>query len=105
MKYDLENCYVERAAYRLANDMMVVLSEVSNANVILWWLRHGGTAGPAIAWVHSNCLNAIMTAGAKLTANGCEMDKTWALASISKDGAVALIRSNSCSRLIQLSWP
>ena len=80
MKYDLENSYVERAAYRLANDIDgKVLSEVVNADVSLDAWDIGGTAGNAISLSTSNCLNAVMTAGAKLTANGCEMDKTWAL--------------------------
>jgi len=80
MKYDLENSYVERAAYRLANDIDgKVLEEVSNANVSLDAGDIGGTAGQAISLTTANCLNTIMTAGAKLTANGCEMDKTWAL--------------------------
>ena len=80
MKYDLENSYVERAAYRLANDIDGnVLAEVSNANVSMDAGDVGGTAGQAIALTTSNCLNTIMTAGAKLAANGCEMDKTWAL--------------------------
>ena len=80
MKYDLENSYVERAAYRLANDIDgKVLSEVSNAVVSMDAGDIGGTAGQAISLSTSNCLNAVMTAGAKLTANGCEMDKTWAL--------------------------
>ena len=80
MKYDLENSYVERAAYRLANDIDgKVLSEVGNAVVSLDAGDIGGTAGQAISLSTSNCLNAVMTAGAKLTANGCEMDKTWAL--------------------------
>ena len=39
----------------------------------------GGTPGNAISLTVSNCLNTIMTAWAKLAANGCEMDKTWAL--------------------------
>ena len=80
MKYDLENSYVERAAYRLANDIDgKVLSEASNAVVSMDAGDIGGTAGQAISLSTSNCLNAVMTAGAKLTANGCEMDKTWAL--------------------------
>ena len=80
MKYDLENSYVERAAYRLANDIDgKVLSEVSNANVSMDAGDIGGTPGNAISLSVSNCLNAVMTAWAKLTANGCEMDKTWAL--------------------------
>ena len=80
MKYDLENSYVERAAYRLANDIDGnVLAEVSNANVSMDAGDVGGTPGNAIALTTSNCLNTIMTAGAKLAANGCEMDKTWAL--------------------------
>lgn len=80
MKYDLENSYVERAAYRLANDIDgKVLSQVSNAEVSLDAGDIGGTPGNAISLSVSNCLNTIMTAGAKLTANGCEMDKTWAL--------------------------
>ena len=80
MKYDLENSYVERAAYRLANDIdWNVLSEVSNAKVNMDAGDIGGTAGQAISLSTSNCLNTIMTAWAKLTANGCEMDKTWAL--------------------------
>lgn len=80
MKYDLENSYVERAAYRLANDIDGnVLAEVSNAKVSMDAGDIGGTPGNAIALSTSNCLNAIMTAGAKLAANGCEMDKTWAL--------------------------
>ena len=78
MKYDLENSYVERAAYRLANDIDGnVLAEVSNANVTCDASDLGSSG--SIALTTSNCLNAIMTAGAKLTANGCEMDKTWAL--------------------------
>ncbi len=80
MKYDLENSYVERAAYRLANDIDGnVLAEVSNANVSMDAGDVGGTPGNAISLTTSNCLNTIMTAGAKLAANGCEMDKTWAL--------------------------
>ena len=80
MKYDLENSYVERAAYRLANDIDgKVLAEVANANVSLDAWDIGGTPWNAISLSVSNCLNAIMTAWAKLTANGCEMDKTWAL--------------------------
>ena len=80
MKYDLENSYVERAAYRLANDIDgKVLAEASNAVVSMDAGDIGWTAGQAISLSTSNCLNAIMTAGAKLTANGCEMDKTWAL--------------------------
>ena len=80
MKYDLENSYVERAAYRLANDIDgKVLSEVGNAVVSMDAGDIGGTAWQAISLSTSNCLNAVMTAGAKLTANGCEMDKTWAL--------------------------
>ena len=80
MKYDLENDYVERAAYRLANDIDGnVLSEVANANVSMDAGDIGGTAGQAISLTVSNCLNTIMTAWAKLAANGCEMDKTWAL--------------------------
>ena len=80
MKYDLENSYVERAAYRLANDIDgKVLSEVANADVSMDAGDIGGTPGNAISLSTSNCLNAVMTAGAKLTANGCEMDKTWAL--------------------------
>lgn len=80
MKYDLENSYVERAAYRLANDIDgKVLAEVANADVSMDAGDIGGTPWNAISLSTSNCLNAIMTAGAKLTANGCEMDKTWAL--------------------------
>ena len=80
MKYDLENSYVERAAYRLANDIDGnVLAEVSNANVSMDAGDVGWTPGNAIALTTSNCLNTIMTAGANLAANGCEMDKTWAL--------------------------
>lgn len=80
MKYDLENSYVERAAYRLANDIDgKVLSEVSNAKVSMDAGDIGGTPWNAISLSVSNCLNAVMTAWAKLTANGCEMDKTWAL--------------------------
>lgn len=80
MKYDLENSYVERAAYRLANDIDgKVLAEVANADVSMDAGDIGGTPGNAISLSTSNCLNAVMTAGAKLTANGCEMDKTWAL--------------------------
>ena len=89
MKYDLENSYVERAAYRLANDIDgKVLSEVVNAKVELDAGDIGGTAGQAISLSTSNCLNAVMTAGAKLTANGCEMDKTWALVVWPKTAAV-----------------
>ena len=77
-KYDLENSYVERAAYRLSNDIDgSVLGEVVNANVTCDGSDIGSSG--AISLSTSNCLNAIMTAGAKLTANGCEMDKTWAL--------------------------
>ena len=77
-KYDLENSYVERAAYRLSNDIDgAVLGEVVNANVTCDGSDIGSSG--AISLSTSNCLNAIMTAGAKLTANGCEMDKTWAL--------------------------
>ena len=87
MKYDLENSYVERAAYRLANDIDGnVLAEVSNANVTCDASDLGSSG--SIALTTSNCLNAIMTAGAKLTANGCEMDKTWALVVSPKTASV-----------------
>ena len=89
MKYDLENSYVERAAYRLANDIDGnVLAEVANAKVSTDAWDIGGTPGNAISLSTSNCLNAIMTAGAKLTANGCEMDKTWALVVSPKTASV-----------------
>ena len=87
MKYDLENSYVERAAYRLANDIDgKVLAEVSNANVTCDASDLGSSGDIALST--SNCLNAIMTAGAKLTANGCEMDKTWALVVSPKTASV-----------------
>lgn len=77
-KYDLENSYVERAAYRLSNDIDgSVLGEVVNAAISCDGSDIGSSG--AISLSTSNCLNAIMTAWAKLTANGCEMDKTWAL--------------------------
>ena len=77
-KYDLENSYVERAAYRLSNDIDgSVLGEVVNAAITCDGSDIGSSG--AISLSTSNCLNAIMTAWAKLTANGCEMDKTWAL--------------------------
>ena len=89
MKYDLENSYVERAAYRLANDIDgKVLAEVANAKVTMDAGDIGGTKGNPISLSTSNCLNAIMTAGAKLTANGCEMDKTWALVVSPKTASV-----------------
>ena len=63
MKYDLENSYVERAAYRLANDIDgKVLAEVANADVSMDAGDIGGTPGNAISLSTSNCLNAIMTA-------------------------------------------
>ena len=87
MKYDLENSYVERAAYRLANDIDgKVLAEVSNANVTCDASDLGSSGDIALST--SNCLNAIMTAWAKLTANGCEMDKTWALVVSPKTASV-----------------
>ena len=87
MKYDLENSYVERAAYRLANDIDGnVLAEVANANVVCDASDLGSSGDIALST--SNCLNAIMTAGAKLTANGCEMDKTWALVVSPKTASV-----------------
>ena len=87
MKYDLENSYVERAAYRLANDIDGnVLAEVANANVTCDASDLGSSGDIALST--SNCLNAIMTAGAKLTANGCEMDKTWALVVSPKSASV-----------------
>ena len=77
-KYDLENTYVERAAYRLANNIDgKVLKEVSNA-VVTCDGSDIGSSG-AISLTTSNCLNTFFTAGAKLSANGCETDKTWAL--------------------------
>ena len=86
-KYDLENSYVERAAYRLSNDIDgSVLGEVVNANVTCDGSDIGSSG--AISLSTSNCLNAIMTAGAKLTANGCEMDKTWALVVSPKSASV-----------------
>ena len=86
-KYDLEKSYVERAAYRLANDIDgSVLGEVVNANVTCDGSDIGSSG--AISLSTSNCLNAIMTAGAKLTANGCEMDKTWALVVSPKSASV-----------------
>ncbi len=86
-KYDLENSYVERAAYRLANDIDGnVLEEVSNANVTCDGSDIGSSG--SISLTTSNCLNAIMTAGAKLTANGCEMDKTWGLVVSPKTASV-----------------
>ena len=60
-KYDLENSYVERAAYRLANDVDgKVLKEVSNAAVTCDGSDIGSSG--AISLTTSNCLNAIMTA-------------------------------------------
>ena len=73
-KYDLEDNYVSRAAYRLANDMdRTVLWEVANAT------KTFDNAWSAITLSVSNCLATMMDAGAMLAANGCEMDKTWAL--------------------------
>jgi len=73
-KYDLEDNYVSRAAYRLANDMdRTVLNEVSNAVI-----THDNSGSP-ISMTVSNCLATVMDAGAALATNGCEMDKTWAL--------------------------
>ena len=87
MKYDLENSYVERAAYRLSNDIDgKVLSEVGNADISCDASDLGSSGDIALST--SNCLNAIMTAGAKLTANGCEMDKTWALVVSPKSASV-----------------
>ena len=87
MKYDLENSYVERAAYRLANDIDgKVLAEVGNADISCDASDLGSSGDIALST--SNCLNAIMTAGAKLTANGCEMDKTWALVVSPKTASV-----------------
>ena len=87
MKYDLENSYVERAAYRLANDIDgKVLSEVGNADISCDASDLGSSGDIALST--SNCLNAIMTAWAKLTANGCEMDKTWALVVSPKTASV-----------------
>lgn len=87
MKYDLENSYVERAAYRLANDIDgKVLAEVGNADISCDASDLGSSGD--IAMSTSNCLNAIMTAWAKLTANGCEMDKTWALVVSPKTASV-----------------
>ena len=87
MKYDLENSYVERAAYRLSNDIDgKVLSEVGNADITCDASDLGSSGDIALST--SNCLNAIMTAGAKLTANGCEMDKTWALVVSPKSASV-----------------
>ena len=87
MKYDLENSYVERAAYRLANDIDgKVLSEVGNADITCDASDLGSSGDISLST--SNCLNAIMTAGAKLTANGCEMDKTWALVVSPKSASV-----------------
>ena len=87
MKYDLENSYVERAAYRLANDIDgKVLAEVGNADISCDASDLGSSGDIALST--SNCLNAIMTAWAKLTANGCEMDKTWALVVSPKTASV-----------------
>lgn len=73
-KYDLEDNYVSRAAYRLANDMdRTVLAEVANATQVF------DNAGSPISLSVSNCLATMMDAWAVLAANGCEMDKTWAL--------------------------
>lgn len=73
-KYDLEDNYVSRAAYRLANDMdRTVLAETANATQTF------DNSGSAISLSVANCLATVMDAGAMLAANGCEMDKTWAL--------------------------
>ena len=88
-KYDLENSYVERAAYRLANEIdWKVLKEVSNADVTCDAWDIWGTAWNPISLSTSNCLNTIMTAWAKLSANGCEMDKEWALVLWPKSAAI-----------------
>lgn len=82
-KYDLEDNYVSRAAYRLANDIdQNVLKEVSNAAVVY------DNAWSAISMTTSNCLATVMNAWAALTANGCEMDKTWALVVSPKTASV-----------------
>jgi hypothetical protein len=61
MKYDLENSYVERAAYRLANDIDgKVLAEVGNADISCDASDLGSSGDIALST--SNCLNAIMTA-------------------------------------------
>lgn len=73
-KYDLEDNYVSRAAYRLANDMdRTVLAETANATQTF------DNSGSPISLSVSNCLATMMDAWAMLAANGCEMDKTWAL--------------------------
>jgi hypothetical protein len=60
-KYDLENSYVERAAYRLSNDIDgSVLGEVVNAAISCDGSDIGSSG--AISLSTSNCLNAIMTA-------------------------------------------
>lgn len=87
--YDLENSYVEKAAYRLANEIDgKVFAEVSNAKVTVDDGTIGGTAGNPIALTVSNVLNTFFTAGAELTANGCENDKTWALAVSPKTASI-----------------
>lgn len=82
-KYDLEDNYVSRAAYRLANDMdRTVLSEVSNA------FSTYNNSGSAWSLTTANCLSVFMDAWATLAANGCEMDKTRALVVSPKSASV-----------------
>lgn len=81
--YDLENNYVERAGYRLANDVDgKVLSEVVNAAITF------NNSGSPISLTTANCLATFMDAQAELQANGCEMDKSWALVCWPKTASV-----------------
>ncbi len=82
-KYDLEDNYVSRAAYRLANDMdRTVLAETANATQTF------DNNGSPISMTVANCLATVMDAGAVLAANGCEMDKTWALVVSPKSASI-----------------
>lgn len=78
-KYETENYYVEKAAYRLKNEIDgTLLKEVYNFTSYADDGTAGGTAGNPHALTASTAAKFFTNAGALLQTAGCEMDKTWA---------------------------
>jgi len=75
-KYDVANRMIDRATYRLKNDMDGdFLEEVSNAQVTFDDADMGGTSGNGVNVSVSNIIRAVATAKAKLVSNQVEDTK------------------------------
>jgi hypothetical protein len=78
-KYDTENYYIEKAQYRLKNEIDGnLLKEVHQFKQFADDGTAGGTPGNPITLSASNAARFFTNSGALLHTAGCEMDKTWA---------------------------